>query len=209
MKNKKNKMKFKERFHRIEVLLIVSLLVVLVGIISIRVIDFSEEGVPKFSSFVSAKPIVQDLNLELYQSQMFEFSIEEESFRFTSLSLSGFVEGKEPVQMYLENDKGEKLLIYTNVKEKSRSGDLITGLVSEEGQDRDTKSFILVQDEILSSLNLEITEDQELKYGSFYNECSETCFIDPLFSQNANYKLVFYLGENARLKINKIVYTRN
>jgi len=199
-------MKFKERLHRIEVLLIVSLLVVLVGIISIRMIDFSEDTPPKFSSFVSAEPIAKDLNLELYQSQIFDFSIEDEAFRFTSLRLSGVIEGKGPVQIYLENDKGEKLLIYTNIKEKTRSGDLVTGLVTGDSSD---KGFTLAQGEILSSLNLQIPEDQELREGSFYNECEETCFVDSLFSQNANYKLVFYIGENVDLEVNKIIYTKN
>ncbi len=202
-------MKFKERFHRIEVLLLVSLLVVVVGIISIRVIDLDNE-VPMFGGFVSVETISQDLNLEFSQSQVFDFLISEESFRFTSLRLNGFIEGEGPVKIYLENDKGEKLLVYTNVKKKSEFGDLLTGLATDEGQNTEvSQSFILVQDQVLSSLNLEINENQELVDGAFYNECHETCFIDPLFAQTSKYKLVFYLGENVRLNINKIVFTKN
>ena len=209
MENKKNKGKFKERFHRIEVLLLVGLLVVVVGVISIQVVDFERE-VPLFGGYVSAESIAQDLNSELHQSQMFDFLINEESFRFTSVRLNGFVEGEGPVQIYLMNERNENLLIYTNVKEKSGSGDLVTGLVAGEGQNEDdSQNFVLAQGQILSQLNVEPKENEELVEGAFYNECSETCFIDPLFSESANYKLVFYIGENVNLRINKIVFTKN
>ena len=206
-------MKFKERFHRLEILLVISLLVILVGIISIRMIDFSKEDeVPKIVSFIFAESMEKNLSLELHQSQIFSLLIED-PFEFTSFRLSGFIEGEGPVQIFLENSGEERLLIYTNIREKIKPDDLITGLVSSDAQEKTNKDtsldFTLRRKQIIPQLNLEITEDQELKEGVFYNECAETCFIDASFSQTTNYRLVFYIGENVKLRLNKLVYTKN
>jgi hypothetical protein len=204
-------MKDKRRFLRLELLSAMVVLVILVGVISIQMVDFSNNGeAPKFSSFVSASSISQNLDLELYQSQAFVLS-SDEVFGFTSFRLSGFIEGQGPAQIYLENDRGEMLLVYTNIKEKTGAGDLVTGFASDDGQANQdvSSSFTFVQDGVLPELNLEIPEDYELIEGSFYDECSETCFIDSVFYQDTNYRLVFYIGENVGLRANKLVYTKN
>ena len=88
-------------------------------------------------------------------------------------------------------------MIYSNIKEKTRYDNLITGRAS----------LILEPDKTIAIPSIEITENQEFVNEPFYNECVETCFISLPFSPDISHNLIFYIGENTKLKITKISYT--
>ena len=87
-------MSFKDSLHRIELLLAVGLLIVLISVFSVGKLDLSESiGLPEITGFVSSDPIIQNLDLEIEQSQKFQLSTED-SFKLTSFRLDGSVEGE-------------------------------------------------------------------------------------------------------------------
>ena len=198
-------MTLQEKIHRIELLLAISLFLVLAGIISINFIDFSlTPSFPEVTGFVSSDPIIQNIDLNIIQSQKFILTTIN-LFNLTSFRLSGSVNGQGPVQIFLEDELGERLLVYTNMQEKKENRNLITGLFIDE-KTNDEISFILTPSEKLSPLTLE-SDDLMFKEGEFDNKCFETCFMNLYFSEKSSYKLVFLLGEGVQVHIERSVYT--
>ena len=188
----------KNKLHRLELLLAVSLVIVVVGVSSLRFFDFSGSKMPSLpliTGFVTSDVITQSVDLAVVQSQVFDIFVDE-SFVLTSLKLGGVVEGSGLAQVFLEGPDG-RFLVFSNVKDKQRFDNLITGKVVME----------LVPGEVVSAPDVQLVEDQEFVSGPFYNVCVDTCFVSLPFSSDKNYKFVFFVGEDTKLRIDKILYT--
>ena len=185
----------KHRLHQIELFLAIGLVIVLIGVISVNMIEFpiGAPSLPIITGHVPSDVISQDLNINIDRSQEYIFATDE-PLTLTSLRLGGIVEGG-PVKIYLETN-GDKYLIYTNIKEKQETGNLITG-----------QAINLYPDEYVSTPPISLTENQEAVSGAFYEECIETCFINLPLNPDETYRFLFYVEEGVNLRINKLTYT--
>jgi len=228
MKNTKGKMKLKKKkggkrkrvievkssskWHRIELLALISLVIVLSGVFFINKIDISRiSGLGGSSNLItgfgSSDVFSQKVDVNIDQSQEYYLSAEEE-FTLTSLRLSGVVEGLGLVQIVLEDAGGETFLIYQNVKKKQK-GNLITGYaVSGDVEKNEAVEFTITPGEHLSAKpTAQLSENQELVSGAFYQECVETCFLSSSTSAENQHTIIFYLEEGTQLKLNQLIYT--
>jgi len=191
------KQKRRDRLHRFELLTAISLVLVLFGFFMINSFDFSSSS-NIITGFVSSDIVRQNVSFEIQQSQIYELSSETPS-KLTSLRLTGSIEGPGIVKIFLEDPQGQQLLVYSNIKEK-KEGNLITG--------KAVGSLIIKPSETtVSPPTEEITINQKITSGPFYNECSGTCFMSLSLSPNNTAKLIFQVGENTKLKISQITYT--
>ena len=205
--------KRKDKWHRIELLSVVSVVLVLFGIFIINSYPqfLNLEG-NRITGFVSSDVLSQDVNVVVEKSQVFTLSAQN-NFYLKSLRLSGSVDGPGAAQIFLRAPSGEQYLIYQNVK-KNRKGNLITGY-SKQGnkitgyavKDAGSPQFVMEPGEALSQApRVELAEDEMLASGAFYQECAETCFISLPVNPENSYELVFSLDEGTSLSIDQIIY---
>jgi|GEM_PF-2165340 len=194
----------KNRLHRLEILVVVSLFLVVSGLYFINRFDFSDVfgSSNMITGFVSSDVVTETVDLTIDQSQ--EYLLETtDSFQLTSLRLTGAIEGSGIVRIFFEDSSGQRLLVYTNVQEK-KSGNLITGMAVADPQ---SVSIGLIPSEIKKPVEEALAGNQEIVSTPFYNECLETCFISVPFSPEKTNKLVFQLSRDAKLKISRLSYT--
>jgi len=191
--------KAKDKLHRLEILLSISVLLVLFGVFSIGRLGNTTKG-NLITAFVSSDIFTQNVDIEIDRSQSYYLSSEPE-FKLTSLRLTGVVEGSGIVRILIEDSEGKQLLIYTNIKDKNPRN-LITGYAVAEGN-----LAISPSKEALSPLNEQLPEDKIAVSGQFYNECVESCFMSAIISPQGNAKLIFQLEEGAKVKLTGLSYT--
>lgn len=190
------KQETKERLHKIELLSAIGIALVLIGVLSLNYISLPS-GKPTLTGvtgFVPADVISQPLNIDVTRSQEYSLSTSD-SFTLTSLRLSGSVEGSGIAQIFLI-DGEKKYLIYNNIKEKEVNKNLVTG-----------QAIDINPDAYVATPSAKLQDNQETVFGSFYEECGETCFIKLPFSQNKIYRIAFYVDENTAMKISELTYT--
>ena len=151
---------------------------------------------PSLTGFVPANVERHPLDIKISESQVYNL-ISNESLPLVSFGISGNITGKGAVYVYLDNAEGVSKLVYTNVrKPRDPSGFLrITGLttVSVEQGPRIDQYFPLAPDE-------------EAVYGTFINECVETCALPLEGFDKTAYKLTFLVEPGAVLYISEIIY---
>ncbi len=198
------KQKTKDRLHRLELLVVVSLALIVGGVFLINQTDFSSffDSNNLVTGFVSSDVITENLDLLIEQSQDYNLDTID-SFRLTSLRLTGSVEGEGVVKIFLEDSIGGRSLVYTNVREK-KNGNLITGMVVADPK---AVSIGLNPGEIKTPISEAVGENEEIIGEVFYNECMDTCFMSIDFSPENSNKLVFQLSQGTKLRINKLSYT--
>jgi len=204
------KPKTNNTWHRLEFLAVISLILVVGGIFFINQTDFSKLPNNLITGYVSSDIITQKLDLKIDQSQEYLLQTQN-SFKLTSLRLSGFIEGQGIVKIFLEDSQGKRLLVYTNIVEKS-TGNLITGMTVADvnaitGRAVADVSVDITPDKTNAPLEEEIAENQKISSDPFYNQCVETCFIGVPFSADLTNKLIFQLSKDTKIKITQIFYT--
>jgi len=191
--------KAKDKLHRLEILLSISLLLVLFGVFSIGRLGSTTKG-NLITAFVSSDIFTQNVDIEIDSSQSYYLSSEQE-FKLTSLRLTGSVEGDGIVKIWVEDSEGKQLLVYTNIKKKNPRN-LITGFAVAGGNLAITPS-----QEVLSPLDEQLPEDKIATSGQFYNECVESCFMSATLSPQSSTKLIFQLEEGTKVRLTGLSYT--
>ena len=208
-KPRKGKITEKNRWHRIELLAAVCLVLVLSGVLFIN-IDLSKiSGLERsnnlITGFVSSDVVSQKVDLEIGQSQIYHLVTEDE-FTLTSLRLSGSIDGPGLVQIFLEDPQGKKFLVYQNIKKKQK-GNLITGYAVATDSE-EAIEFTVAPGEIISAApTAQVAEDQVVVSGAFYQKCTETFFLSIPFSPHEPCTIIFYLEEGTKLDIDQFIYT--
>ena len=199
-------MKISNKFQKIEIAFAVILVLVLSAFMLRN---------PSITGYLSTDFVMQDLNLTLTNSQSFIItSSNPKPFNLTSFKLSGTIEGNGEVGIYLDNNPGKQLLIYRNVKEKTKGLSIITGFFTEGEKQAETEKakqgsyLVIAPGKQLQEIKMpELSEKEEIVKGMFTNECDETCFIKMEMSNQLGYQLIFKIESGTTLKLNNIVYT--
>jgi len=199
----------KKKFYGIE--LTVAVVLILFGIISLI-------PNPGITGYVSVELKAQEINLTIANSQIYILTTNsEEPFYLTSLQLTGEIIGDGIVKAFVDNGQGQKILIFSNIIEKGKGMESITGITGMDaitgnvvGTDQEIQNegdYLVIEylENIEEELG-EIAEDERLVAGNFKNKCAETCNIQMLLNEETGYQLLFYVEERTILKIDKIVY---
>jgi hypothetical protein len=170
-------------------------------------------GKPNITGYLSLDFVMQDLNIMIADSQsLILTSTNSEPVTLTSFKLSGEIIGEGRAEVYLDNGKGQKLLVFRNAREKRKAMSTVTGLYIQGGPDNteaEEKSYLVLNPGgIITDMDLaELAENEELVEGVFSNECEDTCYIKMELSDETAYQLIFNLEPGTGLKLDSIVYT--
>ncbi len=196
----------KKKLHQFEITGAVVLL--LVSVISL----FSNAGI---TGYVSVETKKEEIDLTIANSQIYVLTTNrEEPFYITNLKLSGEVTGKGIVRAFITNAQDQKILIYSNIVDKSAGLDSITGMGKITGNvvgtnvEVDSKKDLII--EYLENIEVDlekIIEGETISTGIFEDVCIDSCFIEMLLNKDIAYQLTFHIEEGTILNINEIVYT--
>jgi hypothetical protein len=197
--------KLKKNIHNIEIIGAVILLL-------ISVASFFPK--PGITGFVSVETKKQLIDLTIANPQSYILTTENEvPFYLTSLKFSGEVIGEGIVEAYLDNNQGQKVLIYSNVQAKDGGLNTVTGMDKVTGQvvgdDEPYEGDTLVIEHLenLGPFNQTLAPNEFTTTGTFENQCAHTCFTEILLQKDIAYQLLFYVEEGTILKLNEITYT--
>lgn len=210
----------KKTVHQIEIT--VAVLLIMVSVIAL----FPNKGI---TGYISVETKSKTLNLTISNSQSYVLTTNNEAlFYLTSIKVSGEVIGKGIAEMYVDNGKEQKALVYSNVVKKEKGVPSITGLgkvsgmaVGVGGNDKNknnapneselkqntSEDIIIDYLEKIEYIPQTIAEDEEIITGNFEGRCLESCFVEMPLSKDIAYQLLFYVDDGTLLKINKIEYT--
>jgi len=159
---------------------------------------------PDIIGFSDVQVHRQNIALTVDQSKSFSI-LPNGPVSITSLSVSGEVLGPGAVNVYLVNDQGAKLRVFSNEK-KNRN--LITGFFGDEiiaGSQNSISSSDPVL-EIKESAVLDGFESIDSSSpGAFSFACQDSC--DLKNSDSSSYELVAYVEPGTTLIINELDYT--
>ncbi|HII72616.1 TPA: hypothetical protein HA265_07705 [Candidatus Woesearchaeota archaeon] len=173
-------------------------------------------GGPSITGFQAVDFVIEDIDLDIAKSQVYTFSAAgSDELLLTSIRLSGEVLGDGKAEVYLDNGRGQRLLIFSNVNPLGSGMDAITGMATGPGSDGEQKAepkvgnHLLIQpvDLVPDLVILPVGEGEELSKGVFGNECRDTCYIRMSMSSATKYKLLFMVQEGTLLKVDKLLYT--
>ncbi|MBD3248895.1 hypothetical protein GF336_02505 [Candidatus Woesearchaeota archaeon] len=205
--NKSNKSKEDGgTFKKIQLFAAVSLLMVSV------LLFFNNPGI---TGHVTADFRSQILNMEIDKSQSFLLNTNaDEPMYINSIRITGEVIGDGSVEVYIDNNQGQNVLVYKNVKKKSKGLTAVTGMAVApqgdeiEAQEAEQKLILL---ESLGTFGwsggLSLDDGEEFFEGSFKNKCFDTCFIEMPLSKTNSYEMIFNIEPGTKLMLNKITYT--
>jgi len=133
---------------------------------------------PSITGFVPTDIQTQQLDIDVFDSQRFVISSDDDILTLSSLSISGSVVGSGLVNIYLSDGQAQ-LLVYTNMRRRGSSMAHITGLAVND--------LNIQPGEKLGTIE-SLPDNYQTRSGPFNNECYETCFLENgLFSQNELY----------------------
>jgi hypothetical protein len=153
-------------------------------------------GKPSITGFVPTETYSQELDIDIFESQRFTLSAGE-MLRFSSLGVSGEVNGQGLVNIYL-SDGTHHWLVYSNKKKPGSDMEIITGMAVRELN-------------IAPGPKIDRIESLPAGYktlpGAFKDECVETCVLDDsLFSTSSAY-LDIVLEPGTTLHISNIKFS--
>ncbi len=198
----------KEQTHntirKVQVFLAVSLLFVAVLFL------FKDPGI---TGHFSADFRSQILDLEIGQSQKFLLSTNsEEPIYISSFRITGEVIGDGSVKVFIDNNAGQRILVYENIMKKEQGIPTITGMaiagpdIAEAIEEKLILLRLLEEIEFVNT-GLSLSADEEHLEGTFNNKCVDTCFIEMPLSTDSSYELIFNIQPGTKLKLTKITYT--
>lgn len=157
---------------------------------------------PDIIGFSDVQVHRQNIALAVDKSKSFTI-FPREPVSITSLSVSGEVLGPGAVNVYLVNDQGIRLKVFSNEK-KSRN--LITGFFGEDAGSQNSISSSDPVLEIKESKTLDGFEDaDDSAPGRFSSACQDSCNLQG--SDSGSYELVAFVEPGTTLIINELDYT--
>lgn len=181
---------------------------------------------PEVIGYASTNIHSQPLSLVINQSKSYYL----ESYvpvHLTSMAISGKIEGKGTASVYLDNERGSRLLVFKNIKKASSkinqitgsapsnsvvlpfsgtgvSGLSVTGSALPAKQSPPTLMIFegnLIPDiEPLPSGYLAIS-------GVFNHACVESCILQASEFTGDRFKLDFFIEPGTTLEVNELIYT--
>ncbi len=208
MKNmRKTKKKTKGKGHFKKIQLAVAICLLLVAVLML----FKNPGI---TGHFSADFKSQTLSMTIDKSQSYMLTaLSQEPIHVTSIRMSGEVVGDGNVEVFIDNNAGQRLLLYRNVKKIEQGLSTVTGmLVGSDEESIEASEQILLMLEPLGETaykgaEISLSAKEEYISGSFNNKCADTCFIEMSLSSDIGYKLIFNIEPGTMLKINKLIYT--
>ena len=203
---KSQKSKDKGHFKKIQLAVAICLLLVAVLML------FKNPGI---TGHFSADFKSQTLSMAIDKSQSYMLTaVSQEPIYITSIRMSGEVVGNGNVEVFIDNNAGQRLLLYRNVKKIEQGLSTVTGMLvgsDEESIEASSEQRLLVLkplDQIeYRGAEISLSAKEEYVSGSFNNKCADTCFIEMTLSSEIGYKLIFNIEPGTMLKINKLIYT--
>jgi hypothetical protein len=165
---------------------------------------------PGITGHVTADFRSQPVDITIEQSQVYSIKTSNpEPVSVSSLRMSGITSGGGSVEIYVQDQAGQKYLIYKNVREKERGLPGITGMAVARAEEPVEESLILMVPEsvIEWESELSLSQTEEFVSGPFNNKCIDTCFMEMVLSEGASYNLIFMVEPGTKVNINKIIYT--
>ena len=170
---------------------------------------------PSITGHVSSDLNTQLVDFMIDESQLFEITTDSvEPFFITSFRISGVFIGNGIVEAYLDNGRGQQILIYDNIREKkadSGLGLITGGVIGEEVEFEEVlpeKTLRIKPAEVLSeNIKIQLKKGEETFSGEFDSQCIESCFIEMEMAQDVGYNLIFRVESGTKVHLTKIQYT--
>jgi len=206
-KKRKTKKKSKGKGHFKKIQLGIAICLLLVAVLML----FKNPGI---TGHFSADFKSQTLSMTIDKSQSYMLTaVSDEPIYVTSIRMSGEVVGNGNVEIFIDNNAGQRLLLYRNVKKIEQGLSTVTGMLvgSDEESIEASEQILLVLkplDKIeYKGAEISLSAKEEYVSGLFNNKCADTCFIEMTLSSELGYKLTFNIEPGTMLKINKLIYT--
>lgn len=193
----------KEKFKKIQLGVAISLLLVCTLML------FKN---PSILGHYSADFKTQTLDIIIDKSQSYALTTtSQEPLYITSLRVSGEVIENGNVEIFIDNNAGQRLLVYKNIKKIEQGLAAVTGMAvgpeSIEGPEQKMLLLKPLSQIAWNGAEISLSEEEEYVSGPFKNKCVDTCFIEMPLSSEFTYKLIFNIEPGTKLKINRIIYT--
>jgi len=198
--------KEKSRIYQIEIIAAFALLVFS------AILLFPGKGI---TGFVSAETKTQQINLTIANSQSYILTTKDDNnFYLTSLMVSGSIIGNGSASIYIDNGKGERRLIYSNIIEGELGLGGITGMgkitgnvvKSDKGEIKKEESNFLVIEYLENIEGVKEDSKGRVYSGDFKYKCIDSCSIEMLLNKDLSYQLLFYVDDGIILNIDEITY---
>jgi len=180
---------------------------------------------PEVIGYASTNIHNQGLELLIDSSQAFYLkSVYPTPVHVTSVLISGEITGEGTVSVYLDNENGNRALIFNNQKREGSRINRITGTsFIGEGSGFSHLSGLSVTGDTLPmrdeqpALELlegntipgfdELPEGRITVQGKFTNSCVETCLLQGGLFNQERFKLVFMVEPGTQFKVTELTYT--
>lgn len=166
-------------------------------IIAVLVITVMGFGLfrPSSTGFVPANVQHEPLGISIEKSQLYRMVFDNDT-NIQSFGVSGSVYGNGSAYIFLDNKAGQRLLVYTNVKNPANmtGASLITGLATAN-----------IEPGPVIGEHVPLGADEETTNGVFINECIETC-TTPMDFVGKEYDIIFLVQPGVSLKVDEIIY---
>lgn len=162
---------------------------------------------PSITGYLSTELYSQNLNINIDQSQSYAIT-SKSSFTISSFRLSGRVIGPGIVEIYLEDEKGQRVLVYRNIGKKEYGLQAITGKAAAQHTAEKSAELIINFEKALNEYpHYKLSSAEKAVQSSFYMACEESCFIEMPMSKDFKYNLIFLIEKGTALNIQRILYT--
>ncbi len=206
---KKDNKKDKRNYLGIEIFF--GIVILIVGVLSF----FEGIGITSITGYLSVNSYSQQLNLSIDRSQNYMLSsTNEQAFVLKSFKINGEVIGNGRVNVFLDNGRGQRLLVFENTRIKGGGLSGITGITggaigtdTNIGANKGDYIFLKPVDLNVKVNFAEFGSNEESYSGAFENECEESCYIEFQLGKDISYGLIFLIDKGTILKINELVYT--
>ncbi len=144
----------------------------------------------------------QVVDIVVDKSQSFVLSLPDNAiFSLRSLQISGEVVGSGKVKVFLDNGKGIKRLVFSNVQGVGKNIGVSTDFVD---MDKSLQEIVINN---YRSLENDLVYEGETFAGSFRRVCSETCELNPVIFTNKRYELLVYVEPGTKVYLKELLYT--
>lgn len=179
---------------------------------------------PEVIGYASTNVHNQNLDLLIEQSQMYHLrSVYPTPVHLTSMQLSGEIIGDGTVSVYLDNEKGSRVLVFNNQKREGSQINRITGTVAAgEGSAGGVSGLSVTADSMPMKHQepaLKLTEGKlvfeyekvgggsQTFNGRFSNDCIESCLLQSDQFNQESFQLIFLIEPGTKLRVTGLSYT--
>lgn len=162
-----------EKLYKVEL----AFAVVLIFVVALAF--YKPTGIIGITGFVSSETHRQEISLVAAQSQKFALSGPQNA-ALGSVAASGTVSGDGAAYVYLNNDRGQKLLVYTNVKTKKQNINAITGTsnrITGYAIKDIPNGSLEISEGTSTGTFIPLEAGESATAGAFKDACVETCIV--------------------------------